>query len=589
MKIRIFAVAFALVSSAASAAHISETISLTSGWNAVYLESTPADSSPEDFFADMPAVQRVGCYESSVYGATEQISSDGTTIAQKPVAFYVWERGKDGATLGTLRGGRCYLIYATNAVSKTFYGVPGLPHVSWQVSAEGFTTIAGISIPKGETVQSLAYFKEGPLGVVAAKQPYSIDGDNPAAQSYTPMMAYRGSPNLAGGMAYAFECEGVAQWPGVVKVSPSNASGDIAFKSETDIQAMSIENAGTTNRTIRVEYVQSELAGETQPPLQVYIPRDDTNAAHWTSFATHDFTLAPGEQRRLAFALEAVAKPSRLRTGQSPSLPNRLFRTAFAHLWEGRAPSRPGFAIASLDRTSLASGVTYAALVKVSDLSGTKMRVRVPVTAALAPESETNAKFPKGLWYGNVTLSQVDRLSDGNAAPAGGTMKMNAIVFVDGDGAAHLMQRVALGTAEEPGEDGSYEKRLWKETENVPSGYSARRVSVMFPDVAHRSVAATSGSFGNLLQFDWTVDANARDNPFRHAWHPDHKTGFAVTNRLALSWHAESGESTYAYDPDETTYGIATWTLGGILGTGDVKMRGTFALKRILPISKIEE
>ena len=544
MKIRIFAVAFALVSSAASAAHISETISLTSGWNAVYLESTPADSSPEDFFADMPAVQRVGCYESSVSGATEQISSDGTTIAQKPVAFYVWERGKDGATLGTLRGGRCYLIYATNAVSKTFYGVPGLPHVSWQVSAEGFTTIAGISIPKGETVQSLAYFKEGPLGVVAAKQPYSIDGDNPAAQSYTPMMAYRGSPNLAGGMAYAFECEGVAQWPGVVKVSPSNASGDIAFKSETDIQAMSIENAGTTNRTIRVEYVQSELAGETQPPLQVYIPKDGTNAAHWTSFATHDFTLAPGEQRRLAFAL---------------------------------------------DRTSLASGVTYAALVKVSDLSGTKMRVRVPVTATLAPESETNAKFPKGLWYGNVTLSQVDRLSDGDAAPAGGTMKMNAIVFVDGDGAAHLMQRVALGTAEEPGEDGSYEKRLWKETENVPSGYSARRVSVMFPDVAHRSVAATTGSFGNLLQFDWTVDANARDNPFRHAWHPDHKTGFAVTNRLALSWHTESGESTYAYDPDETTYGIATWTLGGLLGTGDVKMRGTFALKRILPISKIEE
>ena len=544
MKIRIAILAFAFASLAANAGHVRETLSLSSGWNAVYLESTPDDPSPEGFFADMPGVQRVGCYESSVYGATEQISSDGTTISQKPVAFYVWERGKDGATLGTLLGGRCYFIYATNDVSKTFYGVPTIPHISWQASDGGFTTIAGVSIPAGETVQSLAYFKEGPLGAVAAKHPYSIGGDDPAAQSYTAMLAFRGSPDLAGGKAYAFECEGIAEWPGVVKVSPSNASGDMAFKSETDIQALSIENAGTTNRTIRVEYVDSELAGETRPPLQVYIPRDGTNAAHWTSFATHDFTLAPGEQRRLALAL---------------------------------------------DRTALAPGVTYAALVKVSDLSGTKMRVRVPVTAALAAESDTNAAFPKGLWYGNVTLSQVDRLSDGAPIPSGGQMKMNTIVFVDGTGATHLMQRVAIGTADEPGEDGSYARRLWKDAENVPSGYSTRRVSVMFPDVAHRSVAATSGSFGNLLQFDWTVAADARDNPFRHAWHPDHATGFAVTNRLALSWHTESGESTYAYDPDETTYGIATWTLGGLLGTGDIKMRGTFALKRILPISKIEE
>ena len=42
--------------------------------------------------------------------------------------------------------------------------------------------------------------------------------------------------------------------------------------------------------------------------------------------------------------------------------------------------------------------------------------------------------------------------------------------------------------------------------------------------------------FSNQLQFVWTVDANARDNPFRHAWHPDHETGFAVTNLVTLSW-----------------------------------------------------
>ena len=58
---------------------------------------------------------------------------------------------------------------------------------------------------------------------------------------------------------------------------------------------------------------------------------------------------------------------------------------------------------------------------------------------------------------------------------------------------------------------------------------------------------------------------------------------------MTLSWRTEANEPTFSYTPDETTYGICTWTLGGLLGTGNVKMRGTFALKRILPISKIEE
>ena len=97
-----------LMSSAAMAGHISETLTLTNGWNAVYLESTPDATDPATFFADLPQVARVGCYESSVYGATEQIASDGTTIAQKPVSFYVWVRGEeDRSTLQRIMGGRC--------------------------------------------------------------------------------------------------------------------------------------------------------------------------------------------------------------------------------------------------------------------------------------------------------------------------------------------------------------------------------------------------------------------------------------------------------------------------------------------------
>ena len=530
---------------AANAGHIQETLSLSNGWNAVYLESTPDASTPAEFFADLPTVQRVGCYESSVFAATEQIASDGTMIAQKPVAYYVWERGKDEeATLQKMLGGRCYLIYTAGPAEKTFYGVPAVPRTSWQASEGGFTTLVGVSIPPGAEVSSPRYCGEGPMTPKSASSPYEVGGTDSTAPAFTKIETFRGQPKLSAGRAYAFEGKGVSYWPGVVKVSAPTLSGVLAFGPSAQQLSMSVENAGTTNRTIRVAYGPGELEGETAPPIQVFLPAGMTNEYGWTAFATHDLSLGPGESRTLVLAV---------------------------------------------DRTNLDSSANYAGLVTVSDLSGTQMRVRVPVTLAADEPSESNAAWPKGLWCGNFTLVQVDRQSDGEPVKSGGDMRVNAIMLVDSSGAAHLLQRVAVGTSKELGSDGTRDVRLWPEPGRVPSTHDARRLSAVFPDVAHRDLAASAGAFGDGLEFRWTVDADARDNPFRHAWHPDHETGFAVTNLVTLSWRTEANEPTFSYTPDETTYGICTWTLGGLLGTGNVKMRGTFALKRILPISKIEE
>ena len=461
------------------------------------------------------------------------------------MSFYVWVRGDEGrSTLRRIMGGRCYLIYATGPASKTFYGVPACPRVSWQAAEDGFATIAGVSIPAGETVTAGAYFREGPMPSESLKNPYEADGQDAAAPHYTKLMSFRGTPTLQGGRAYAFEGNSVADWPGVLKVSTASLSGTLAFESGTALQSFSVSNAGTTNRTIRVAYGPSELTTEEKPPLQVFIPRVGTNEYGWTAFETHDFDLAPGESCTLALAI---------------------------------------------DKSGFTADRSFAGLVTVSDLSGTKMRVRVPVTAKMDADSEYSAAFPKGLWYGKIELLQVNRQTDVTPVKAGGSMTLNVILLVDGTGAAHIMQRVAVATAEKENADGTRDVRLWPETTSIPTGYTVRRLSTVFPDVAHRSVAATSGSFGNLLQFDWIVAADARDNPFRHAWHPDHATGYAVTNRIALSWQTEAGETTWEYSADEVTYGICTWTLGGLSGAGDITMRGTFALKRILDISKVEE
>ena len=77
-----------LVSLSASAAHISETMTLKNGWNAIYLESTPTNALCENFFADAP-VKSVASYKSDAYSSTRQLADDGTEIAQKPISYSV--------------------------------------------------------------------------------------------------------------------------------------------------------------------------------------------------------------------------------------------------------------------------------------------------------------------------------------------------------------------------------------------------------------------------------------------------------------------------------------------------------------------
>ena len=68
-----------------SASHISETMALANGWNAIYLESTPTNAVCEDFFAGAP-VARVASYHPDAYSSTRQLADDGTEIAQKPIS-----------------------------------------------------------------------------------------------------------------------------------------------------------------------------------------------------------------------------------------------------------------------------------------------------------------------------------------------------------------------------------------------------------------------------------------------------------------------------------------------------------------------
>lgn len=558
----------AAAAAAASAGVVEETLRLDAGWNAVYVESTPLESDATAFFSDLP-VQRAGCYVSSVYSPTEQISRDGSDIAQKTVSYLAWDsREPRLSSLKRIAGGLCYLVYATNAAEKTFLGTPSAPLVSWRVSSEGFATIAPVSIPAGEEIYPSTYFGEGPAGTLAS-EPFALTGDDPAAPDIVNMNSFL-KAKVKGGRAYVLECGQAGEWPGVLDVA-TDGGGGLDFGDGRSFAHLTVRNAGTKERNVRLSLAESAREGDVAPALDLRVPATATEAARWEAFSGTNATLGAGESRVFEFRC---------------------------------------------DKSGLAEGAARAAVLAVEDLGGTKMRVRLPVTAEADTYPEGEAAFPAGLWAGTVRLAQVS-LPDGTLAPAGAPLDATVLLHVDANGVPTLLQRVAV--AQERGADGTARARLYAELASAPEGSAPRRLSCVFMDTANRAVAASANTdgtgpeFGREATFRFTVDERSKENPFRHPWHPDHDglsadysmdapsgddpanfvgpvkpEGFSVSNRLTFAWADDNGRPTWQRTADETTLGRLDWVLTG-LRNEPIALSGLFVLKRVCAASEIKE
>ena len=552
---------------AASASHISETMTLAKGWNAVYLESTPTNAACADFFAGAP-VERVASYHSDAYSSTRQIADDGTEIAQKPISYHVWVPGDETAsTMDSLVGGNVYLIYTTNVWSKTFLGVPAAPQQTWRATSgeTGFMNLVGVSADKDDLVAAKAYFGEGPFGA-ASGTAYKIAGTKTSAPTFL-SLGLASSSKVYGGKAYALTATKDGDWPGVIGVQGSA----VYFGVGANYASIRVQNCGTTNHTFRFTVVHSDdsaATGEVLPPISRSLPRVDAFSAQpYTNVeesAAWTVTLDPDEETDQVF---------------------------------------------SLDRSKLVDGKEYGAILVIEDMGASKMRVRVPITVAESESAET-VKFPVGLWSGYIQMETVSRLDDPLPVKAGGTLKMNVMMHVAANGTVKLLQRVAAGV------DTNGTPRLFRELESVPpSVENARRYSTVMMSI-DTPVVEGAGEFGKGLVFDWTVGERAADNPFRHAWHPDHdgKTAdykgetpsgddlgnyagivkpelWSIGNRMEFSWHKNNDPNAdvdFEWTPAEKTYGFVTWTVSGLTAKEPIKSVGVFVLQRAIKAAEVE-
>jgi len=564
---KILLIAAACAAAAAGAAHIEETMTLAKGWNAIYLESTPTNAVCDDFFAGAP-VARVASYHSDAYSSTRQLADDGTEITQKPLSYTVWVRGDETAsTMGALVGGRVYMVYATNAWSKTFYGVPAAPRQTWRnTSADnGFMNLVGVSADPGVSVTVKSYFGEGPFGT-ASGAAYQAAGTKTSAPSFL-SLGIGSSPKVQGGKAYALTATKDSDWPGVIGVQ-----GDgVVFGADANYASITVRNCGTTNHVFKFSISASADETELVPPLSRRLPRVD-------AISSPGYTNATEEAWTVELAPDGITEQ-----------------------------------VFSIDRAQMTAGTKYGAILTIEDLGASKMRVRLPIAVADAP-ADTVA-YPVGLWIGEIAITQVSGLNDETPTPvkAGGTLKMSVMMHVDTNGTCRLLQRVAAGM------DTNGTARLFKELANVPAEIEApKRFSTVMMSVDTPFVEAREGSaFGDATSFSWTIAPTARDNPFRHAWHPDHDgkkadySGYlpagddfelyknpikpelwSISNRIDFSWHEQGSGAlpvVFTYTPDETTTGVVTWKVTGLTAKGPIASVGTFSLKRVFKAKELEE
>lgn len=130
--------AFLAVFSAAGADMVKSgcSVELAKGWNAFYLNVAPACPADE-LFADWP-VDFVGVYDPAAFRQTRQYSGAASSEGAGEAGYKMWYRGGKGvSTIVALPGNAVCVCFATNAFSRTVYGRPVAPAISWHATVAG--------------------------------------------------------------------------------------------------------------------------------------------------------------------------------------------------------------------------------------------------------------------------------------------------------------------------------------------------------------------------------------------------------------------------------------------------------------------
>jgi len=538
-------------------------VKLVSGWNAFSLGVAP-DETADEIFSSWP-VERVGYYNPAAFLETKQYSGTFSTEGGARTGYIMWRRGEQSLSFLKHLPVGVYVCFNTNAASAaafttTLVGTPAAPRITWHPSnTNDAMNLVGISVADGTTTLG-SYLDGFDGGNVNLLKFYGIHGLDETKISLGPLSA---TTPLADGQVVVAMCNKVTDWSGVLFVSPQYG---LHFSTNATYLTFSVRNDSTKARDISVELTD----GATALPMPTGLKLLDTT--HFTN-SWIDF---------------------------SPSQPFRKTLAAKDQLE----------LMAAVDRTRLGgqAGDIFGGLLTVKDVTpddGTgvsRFRATVPFEVTSDGGASAENAWPKGIWLASAALDTVTFLKSTGAgdAKAGGTMKVRLPLYVEKNGDMKLLQRFVYGT-DTNGTTHVYSPKA--ETAFPVAIGNVKRVSSAVLPIDAPEIPATSGAFGTVAEFPFTVSENSKVNPYRHVFHPSHDglkwdfetptpSGdnftnyvstvkpeiFSVKNRITFAWDGTRGT---AWNPDEKLSGDLTWVLEGVRHEGAIRMSGRFTMKRI--------
>ena len=470
---------------------MTQEIPLVAGWNAIHVKVNPLD---------------YGCSAVFGGGGIDQVTwwnrdrrDDGTgTVTSDTYAWYADDVAP--STFGAVLGDARYLVHAVAATNLVLVGTPAIPSGKIYL---GESNLVGLSIPSGGSVSCSDFF----AGFASlADNPFQSVG----AASNLPVRQSPGALVKDPSQAFWLETTGSGEttWTGPLAVSVDTSGKILSWSGSTAARTITVKNVSGTDRVARFDLEKSLAppAGQGALAGPVALKRETID---WSQ----------GYARRV---YEPIAFP---------------FTTNLAAGATFTLKVRP-----DLDRMPAAEGA-YLGILAVSDAGSTvDEEVRADGTFLVrvglrADGGLATAKSPAGLWVGSVSLTGVNRAQmltsakqEWDAEKIQDTTQafsFRLILHAAEDGAVSLLKQafVASETAGDETPAILADRAAAKEFRRLHPNATIRRVSsANFPFMEPRAFDGALGFLkdGATLSVAFTQAYDAKDNPFVHAFHPNH-------------------------------------------------------------------
>ncbi|MCB1095555.1 MAG: hypothetical protein KDN22_08290 [Verrucomicrobiae bacterium] len=560
---------------AASGLERTQTIELVEGWNCVWLEVDPDDSA-ENVFSGYDIETVAAFFPSN--GPVEFIEDPGEA-AFNADGWSVWYSNDeaDQGNLDRIHGNRAYLIKATASIPS--FSVTGVVRFHEYLWVPDSFNLVGFCVETGDEPTFGEFF--APASAHPSNRIFKLGDNN--------------------------------QWVGV---SASEA----------------LENG-------KAYWVYSAGQSRYQRPLTVSIDGIDS-IDYGTGIVNQELLISNLSEASASYKIERVGEPNGLeliKVDFDPSAdpPTEVESAALVDFTFPEAlPARTSRAATiRVDRGWSTEEAEREQLYKISS-ADTGTCVWLPIRATRADligdaEDLTAASGNSGLWVGEVRINQVARIREpdpeNNLEPTKYGASMRVIVHVDGSGQARLLKAVTMmRTKTVDGIDPKFV--LVTRDEKIPFfegierrsgklvGRRIETVSYDLPrDVADPNIILDQTTANQTPEFKTELDLTGavglgktlktmpntlvldkwhRSNPYRHAFHPDHRSGFRIKREMQFNFHDEISEEvqkTAGYGVDVLTGDYRESIVGLVKPDQKMWVAGAFAFRRISTVEELNQ